>query len=60
MLDVISNLIFIVLAALGISYQILVQINLILCVGSVGLLVLSMISLIRTINRQKRKNASPQ
>lgn len=58
MLDIISNLVFVVLAALGISYQVLVQINIILFIGSAGLLVLSMISLIKTIERQIAKPSS--
>ena len=61
MINVISHLIFIVLAALGISYQIMVQLNLILFVGSLGLLVVSTISLIQTIQRdiKKREQKTP-
>ena len=61
MINVISHLIFIVLAALGISYQIMVQSNLILFVGFLGLLVVSTISLIQTIQRdiKKREQKTP-
>jgi len=56
MMDIISALLFIAVAGLGLSYQVFVQLNLMLMIGSIGLFALSLLSLHRSIAKRNKQN----